>query len=81
MRRMEPGRFVPPFDGPCANAHELSMRNKQLERDLRERDAQVRSLNAEVHRLQQLVPRAALKGQRRPTRAEKQARNRPQPCL
>lgn len=57
MSKNEPGRYSPP--------------GTNLERELTIRDAQVRSLQAEVRRLQQHVPKDVLKGQRRPTRREK----------
>lgn len=60
------------FRAPHASVRPTD-RLAQLERELAERDAQVRSLLAEVARLQQFVPRDVIKGQRRPTRREKQA--------
>lgn len=81
MSRNDLGRFQPPprrdpeYDGPVdrRTVAWLAQRTKQLEHDLRERDAQVRSLNAELRRLQQHVPKLVLKGERRLTRREKVA--------
>ena len=71
------------YDGPTdrRTVARMHWNNQQLQQQLNEALATVRSLEAEVHRLQQYVPREVLKGQRRPTRREKMEHCRPAPCL
>lgn len=70
MSRLIPDRYRPLTPDDEQRATYI---NRKMEEDLRLARLQIRSLEAEVHRLQQHIPKQLVKGERRPTLREKVA--------